>query len=164
MTDASDRTHLSRRELCAAVTVSATGSVAGCIDSEEGETETPTDTSTPTDTQTPTPTGTPTPTPTETPAEGTPSRVMPEGSVLVEVFLSSRFEDEVGFTADCREIDTTLEPGETLVIERETEGEECHLRFDFPEDRQHEIEVHDYLSLEVVIREDGTIDREGIAA
>ncbi|AUX10050.1 hypothetical protein AArcSl_2428 [Halalkaliarchaeum desulfuricum] len=102
-------------------------------------------------------------TPTGTPPEETPSSVMPEGSLLVEVYLSSRFDGEVGFTADCRDIDTSLEPGETRIIERETDGEKCHLRFVFPDGRTHEIDVYDYLSLEVIIRADGTIDREGVA-
>lgn len=164
---------LSRRDVLRLGTAGLAGSIAGCSLRSSGE-STPTSTATrtppPSGTATPTDTATTTDTPTATdaatPAPGGPGDCewpdMCEGSQIVQVTVSAEFSGDVVLHPDCRDEEFAVEPGDSVGIGRQVDGEECAITLTADGETVHSETVEGHEQVTLTVTADGDVQKESV--
>jgi len=86
-----------------------------------------------------------------------------EGSSLVRLSVEDGFPNKIVLEADCRDERFSVEPGEELTINRESDGEECSIRVLTNDEELYSAHISDYRNDRLTVREDGEIEESSDA-
>lgn len=141
--------------------------VSGCIEGESGPTsrdDPPTsasETGTATTADDTTETETPSPVPSTT-GDDCEWPVMCEGSTLVEVAVRSGFSGDVVLEVACRKEQYAVQPGETVRIDRETDGETCEVTLSVDDEVVYDESIPNYKRVTLIVKANGDVANESI--
>lgn len=87
---------------------------------------------------------------------------MCEGTQIVEVIVESGVTGSVVMKTDCREKTFSIQPGESVQIDRREDAEACGVTVLVDDEQVYTEDIGGYERRTVTIRSDGTVDEEGI--
>ncbi len=87
---------------------------------------------------------------------------MCEGTKLVEVIVSNGFSGDVTLQADCREREFSIQPGESVQINRKEDAETCEISLSIDGEQEYSEDVDDYESLTLTVDSKGEVEDERV--
>ncbi len=87
---------------------------------------------------------------------------MCEGSTIVEVYVDRDYSEQVVLDAACRDDETEVEPGETIRIEREVNGDACDVQLSADDSVVFDRDIPGHQSTTIRVTETGEIEEETV--
>lgn len=139
-------------------------SLSGCLEGGEDTAESDSPTSKPAETEHSSNTATETEVP--SPEVVTPpcGRSMCEGTKLVDVVVAHDFSDDVVFELNCRNEDFSIEPGESVEIVREEDGESCRISLSAGGEEVYSEIIQDHERVSLTVDSNGEVDEEWVVS
>ena len=85
------------------------------------------------------------------------NEVWPAGANLVSIYVNEGFSSKLILEADCRDGKFSIEPGESLSIDREIDGESCRFQLLHDDEVIYDGHVSGATSYSLSVEEDGEI-------
>lgn len=153
---------MNRRKFLSATALSI--SLPGCIGDGGGTAESDSPTANPAETEHSKATATETEEPSPEVATPACGRSMCEGTKLADVVVSNGFSSDVLFELNCRSEDFSIQPGGSVEVVREEDGETCRISLSVGGEELYSEIIQDHERVSLTVDSNGEVDEEWVVS